>query len=81
MLSKHLYRAIGMPDLNVAVGEVELDLVVLETVDLDGGEEYIDVVGKSDLVNCFFLEVIEYGLIGKGLNRRGITCLISPFLK
>jgi hypothetical protein len=28
------------------------------------GEEYIDVVGESDLVDCFFLKVVEDGLIG-----------------
>lgn len=32
--------------------------------------EYIEVVGEGDLVYSFFLEVVEYGLIGQGLSGR-----------
>jgi hypothetical protein len=46
---------------------MKFDLIVFEAVYLNDRDFYIDAVGKSDLVYCFFFEVVENGLIGQCL--------------
>ena len=62
--TQHLDRSIGVPDLNVPVFEMELHLVVLESVDLNQKLSYVDTVRKSDLVDFFLFEVVEDCLVG-----------------
>jgi hypothetical protein len=61
--TQHLDRSIGVPDLNVPVFEMELHLVVLESVDLNQKLSYVDTVRKSDLVDFFLFEVVEDCLV------------------
>jgi hypothetical protein len=67
VLPQDLDCAVGMADLYLTVWKMKFDLVVFEAVDLNDGDFYIDAVGKSDLVYCFFFEVVENGLIGQCL--------------
>ena len=57
--SQNFDSSISVSDLNIAVVEVQLDLVILEPVYLCEEGGYIGAVGESDLVDLLVFEVIE----------------------
>ena len=68
MLSpQNLDRPVRMPNLDVIIGVVELDLIGLEVVNLAYPQLYIDPCRQRDLIDLFLLEIVKHDLIRQGL--------------